>query len=442
MIARLPPGPKSRYPLENLIAFSRDIIGFISKMADEYGDASYFRIGPERVVLLNHPDYIKEVLTTQNHKFVKGRPLELAKSLLGEGILTSEGATHHCHSRMIQPAFHRGKVESYVPHITDSIKAMTGRWEDGKQVDMKFEMTQLSTIIAGKTLFNENVEKVSPEIINALDTATNLFGRVLVPCSEYFLKLPLPGNLRFNKAKKRLDQLIYGIMEKRRSDKEKFDDLLTMLMFPYEDRSQESGLTDLEIRDEALTLFLTAFDTTSTALIWTWYLLSQHPDVEQRLHKEIEEVLGRRTPELADIGNLQFTRKVFTEAMRLYPPTYIISRQALEDVIIGGYLIPKRSTVLVSPYLIHRNPRYYEDPDSFNPAIREVPDRSSFRYFPFSAGPRMCIGEPMAWIQGILVLAMVSQNWKCRLEQGYPVEVQPLMNLKVRDGLKMNLIKR
>jgi len=441
----LPPGPKSKFPLSHLFSFRKDIIGFLRNIASEYGDIAHFNIGPIRIVLLNHPDYIKEVLSTHHKKFIKGRPLEMAKSLLGEGILTSEGEIHRSHSRIIQPAFHRKKIESYIPVITECTNRITDKWKDGKIVDMRTEMTQLSTVIAGELMFHEDVESESLKIIEALDTATKLFGRIPVPFSEYILKLPLPGNIRFFRAKAKLDKLIYDIINKRRKSKRKHDDLLSMLINPYEEEGVDGGLTDEEIRDEALTLFLTAFDTTSTALTWTWYLLSQNPDSQVELHDELDRVLGGKKPVGSDINELRFTRMVFTESMRMFPPTYVIPRQTLEDFYIDKYMIPKGTIILMSPYLIHRDPRYYQDPEVFNPHNwDEAKNRntSKYEYFPFSGGPRKCIGEPLAWMEGILILATICQSWQAQLVPDHPVELMPLINLRPKYGMLMTLKKR
>jgi len=369
----------------------------------------------------------------------------MAKSLLGEGILTSEGEIHRSHSRIIQPAFHRKKIESYIPVITECTNRITDKWKDGKIVDMRTEMTQLSTVIAGELMFHEDVESESLKIIEALDTATKLFGRIPVPFSEYILKLPIPGNIRFFRAKAKLDKLIYEIINKRRKSKKKHDDLLSMLLNPYEEEGIDGGLTDEEIRDEALTLFLTAFDTTSTALTWTWYLLSQNPDSQAELHDELDRVLGGRIPVGSDINELRFTRMVFTESMRMFPPTYVIPRQTLEDFYIDKYIIPKGTIVLMSPYLIHRDPRYYQDPEVFNPHNWDEEKHrniSKYEYFPFSGGPRKCIGEPLAWMEGILIMATICQSWQAQLVPDHPVELMPLINLRPKYGMLMTLRKR
>lgn len=442
--SKLPPGPKTNIPLGHLFSYRRDSIEFLKKIAKEFGDIVHFKIGPIRIVLLNHPDHIKEVLTVQHRNFVKGRPLEMAKELLGEGLLTSEGEFHKRHSRMIQPAFHRNMIESYVPAMIKCIAQMMCRWEDGMKTDMKNEMTHMSIAIAGMTLFNADIAKEAPEISKALDTATSLFGRISLPFSEWLLKLPLPGNLRFYKAKERLDDTVRRMINERRQNKMDNGDLVSLLL-RTQNENGNGGLSDQEIRDEAITLFLTAFDTTSTALTWTWYLLSQNPEAEAELHKELDNVLNGRLPVAEDIPQLKYTRMVFGESMRLYPPSYVIPRQAKEDFPIDKYIVPRGSIVLMSPYLIQHDARFYSDPEKFDPYAWDKHSHSlnsKYEYFPFSRGPRSCIGEPFAWMLGTLAIASVAQSWQIKHVPDYPVELLPLINLRPKYGMLMTLHRR
>jgi cytochrome P450 len=443
--SKLPPGPTTKIPLGHLFSFRRDSIGFLKKIADEYGDVVHFKIGPIRVVLLNHPDFIKEVLTTQHRNFVKGRPLEMAKELLGEGLLTSEGDFHKRQSRLIQPAFHRNMIESYVPAVTKCITQMMNGWDENMKVDIKEAMTNMSIAIAGKTMFNSDIEQEAEEINKALDTATSLFGRIPLPFSEFLLKLPLPGTLRFYKAKARLDKTIYRMIDERRRSNEDNSDLLSLLIHSQDEKTDGGGMSDQLVRDEAMTLFLTAFDTTSTALTWTWYLLSQNPEAEAELHEELDRVLNGRLPSAEDLPQLKYTKMVFGESLRLYPPSYVIPRQSLEDFPIDKYIIPRGSIILVSPYLIHHDSRFHPDPEKFNPHAWDNHSHSlnsKYEYFPFSRGPRACIGEPFAWMQGILVLASIAQFWRMKLVPDHPVELLPLINLRPKYGMMMTLHRR
>ena len=443
--SKLPPGPKTKIPLGHLFSFRRDSIGFLKKIANEYGDIVHFKIGPIRIVLLNHPDFIKEVLTTQHRNFVKGRPLEMAKELLGEGLLTSEGDFHRRQSRLIQPAFHRNMIESYVPAMTKCISRLMNGWKENMKVDIKEEMTNMSIAIAGKTLFDSDTEQEAREINQALDTATSLFGRIPLPFSEFLLKLPLPGTLRFYKAKARLDKTIYRMIDERRRNNVEKGDLLSLLLRSQDEEGDGGRMSDQQVRDEAMTLFLTAFDTTSTALTWAWYLLSQNPEAEAELHEELDRVLNGRLPTVQDITQLKYTRMVFGESMRIYPPSYVSPRQALEDFPIDKYIVPRGSIILMSPYLIHHDSRFHPDPEKFDPHAWDNHSHglnSKYEYFPFSRGPRSCIGEPFAWMQGTLVLASIAQFWRMKLVPDHPVELLPLINLRPRYGMMMTLHRR
>lgn len=442
--SKLPPGPKPLFPLYNFFRFRSDSLDFLRKASQKYGDIVHFKMGPFRMVLLNHPDFIKEVLSTQHHHFVKGRPLEMAKELLGEGLLTSEGEYHKRHSRVMQPAFHQRMMSTYAPAMTDYATRMMNGWQDGMTVDMMKEMVKMSTGIAAKTMFNVDIEKEAPEINHSLNSVMSLFGRITLPFAELLLKLPLPGTRRFFRAKAQLDQTIYKIIEERRRSNWNNGDLLSLLL-QAQGNPGEGEWTDQEIRDEALTLFLTAFDTTSLALTWTWYLLSQNPVAEAILHEEVDRVLQGRMPTLEDYPQLKYTRLVFEESMRLYPPIYIIARQSTADVTIGDFEVPKGAIVLMSPYLIHRDARFHPNPEQFNPlnsAQRPGGQHPRYEYIPFSVGPRSCIGQHYAWLEGVLVLAAIAQNWRLTMAKEHRVVPAQLLNLRPKYGMKMQLHKR
>lgn len=440
---KLPPGPKSRNPLGQLSEFRKDSIAFLTRIAKEYGDIVQFKIGPFRVILLNHPDYIKEVMSTQHANFVKGRPLEMTKKLFGEGLLTSEGDFHKRQSRIIQPAFHRKMIEAYSHAMTDSTVKMMEGWEEGMQFDIRNEMIKVSMDMAGKNLFNVDIRKEAPEIITALEKISGLFERITMPFSEYLIKLPLPSNIRFFRARARLNATIYRMINDRKKKPVDNGDLLSLLLIAQEE--DPAGMTDQQIRDEAITLFLTAFDTTSNALTWTWYLLSQNPEAEAELHEELDRVLQGRMPTVEDVEQLKYTRTVFGESMRFYPPSYVIARQAIDDFSIGEYTVPGGSMILTSPYLIHHDTRFRSNPEKYDPhawAQHQQDAKSKYEYFPFGAGPRSCIGQNFAWMEGILLLATIAQSWKVKLVPGHPVEFLQLINLRPKHGMLMELEKR
>ena len=272
-----------------------------------------------------------------------------------------------------------------------------------------------------------------------------MFPRTVLPFSEILDKLPLPSTRRFEKARERLDGIIYGLIEERRANGEDRGDLLSMLLMSQDEEGDGKGMTDLQVRDEAMTLFLAGHETTANALTWTWYLLSQHPEAEKGLHEELDAVLGNRLPTVEDLDRLSYTRMVLAESMRLYPPVWAVARRAINDYEVDGFVAPAGSFVFMSQYVTHRDERFHPDPLRFDPE-RWTPERQAsrlqFSYFPFGGGPRRCIGESFAWMEGILVLATLARKWKARLVPGHRVELKPLITLRPKHGMRMTLERR
>lgn len=446
MPARIfPPTFKSKQPFGHLRGLRRNLLEYLQRVAEACGDVGYFKAGPLHIYLLNEPDYIKDVLVTHHKNFTKSRGLQLAKRILGEGLLTSEGEFHLRQRRLVQPAFHRQRLESYGEVMCAQAARMSASWQHGAEVDVAEEMMRLTLAIVGQTLFGANVEDEAEEIGAALTTAMSLFTRLTNPLAEILEKLPLPSNIRFFRAKKRLDETIYRIIAARRKNGEDRGDLLSMLLLAQDVEGDGGSMTDLQVRDEAMTLFLAGHETTAIALTWTWYLLSQHPEVETKLHEELRRVLGERQPTAQDFPRLTYTRTVLAEAMRLYPPAYVFGRMAREDYKLGPYDVPARATLLVSPYILHRMEKFFPNAKEFLPE-RWTPEaeaaRHKFAYLPFGAGPRVCIGEGFAWMEGTLVLATIAQRWRLRLVTDHPVELQPLITLRPKFGMNMKLERR
>jgi len=445
-IVQQPPTLKRKFLGANFLAFRRDPLGFLQRAARACGDITYFRMGPQNVYFLNHPDYVKDILVTHNQNFIKGRALQRSKRLLGEGLLTSEGEFHRRQRRLAQPAFHKQRIATYGVTMTDFAERTSARWADGDTLDVAEEMMRLTLGIVGKTLFDADVESEAQEIGESLNTLMELFNAMLLPFSEILEKLPLPQNRRFQVAKDRLDATIYRMIDERRRTGEDRGDLLSMLLLAQDEEGDGKGMTDKQVRDEALTIFLAGHETTANALTWTWYLLSQHPEIESRLHEELERVLvGKRLPTFEDVPSLRYTEMVFAEAMRLYPPAWAIGRLAIADHKIGGYVIPAGSLVLLSQYVMHRDERFYPEPEHFDPT-RWTPEareaRPTYSYFPFGGGPRRCIGEGFAWMEGILLIAALARNWKMRLVPGHPVELRPVITLRPKHGMRMTVGNR
>jgi cytochrome P450 len=318
-------------------------------------------------------------------------------------------------------------------------------WRDGETLDVSEEMMRLTLGIVGKTLFDADVASDAQEVGEAMAAAMDLFNTLTLPFFNLLQKLPLPQFRRFDNARLRLDAIIFRLIEERRRSGRDHGDLLSMLLLAQDTEGDGGQMTDAHLRDELLTIFLAGHETTANAMTWTWYLLSQNPEVESKLHEELDEVLGGRLPVFDDVARLKYTEMVLAESMRLYPPAWAIGRMALNDFEIGGYAVPKNSLVLMSPFVMHHDPRYFEDPSRFDPE-RWTPEaretRPQFSYFPFGGGPRRCIGEGFAWMEGILLLATMAQDWQMRLVPNHPVELKPVMTLRSKHGMRMTAVRR
>lgn len=440
----LPPGPKSWHPLGQIFAFKRDLIGLLMNTARDYGDIAHLNMAGRTLFLINHPDHIQAVAVTDHHNFIKSRALRLMKRLLGNGLITSEGETHRRQQKMMQPMFRKECIDSYLQTMIEDIEITAGRWSDGETRDISQEMMKMSLGIATKTLFNSNVDDEAEEIGACLTVAMKMFERSGNPLAELLDKLPLPSNYRFRRAKERLDSTVRRMIRECRERGADGGDLLSTIL-KAQSEDDGSTMSDQQVVDEVLSLFVGGHETTANALTWTWYLLSQNPEQAAKLYAEIDRVLEGRIPTLADLPQLPYARMVFSEALRLYPPIYILAREALEDYPIGDYVAPKGTAIVFSPYVIHHDPRYYEDPDAFRPerwTPEEAAKRPKYAYIPFGAGPRGCIGEHFAWLEAVLALAIIGQKWRLDLAPGHRVELDPLLSLRPKFGMQMVIHRR
>lgn len=441
----IPPGPKRKLLELDFFKFRRNPVRFIEKLVREYGDIVNFRLGPQEVFLLNRPEHVKDVLVTHNDNFMKGRALQRSKRLLGEGLLTSEGEFHRRQKRLASPAFHRQHIASYGAVMADYAARMRERWRDGETLDISQEMMQLTLNIVGKTLFDADVEDEAQEIGEAMNSLMELFDLLLMPFTEYLEKLPFPQSRRFQKVKDRLDATVYRMIEERRRSGKDHGDLLSMLLLAQDEEGETGGMTDTQVRDEAITIFLAGHETTANAMTWTWYLLSQNREAEAKLHAELDAVLGGRLPATDDVPQLKYTEMVMAESMRLFPPAWAVGRMALDDYEVGGYVVPKGALILLSPYAMHHDARFYRDPERFDPQ-RWTPEareaRPPYAYFPFGGGVRRCIGEGFAWMEGILLIATIAQKWRMRLVPNHPIELRPVITLRPKHGMRMTVHER
>ena len=452
-----PPGPTQKLPLVQFLNFLRDPIGVLVDIS-RYGDISHFKFGNQHIYFLNHPDYIRDVLVTYDTRFIKSRGLQLAKKVLGEGLLTSEGTTHRNQRQLIHPAFNQDRLTAYATIMTEYILRISNRWKDGDTLDVHKEFMQLTLAIVCKALFGFDIESEAEEIGDYVTTLVEYFNRARMPLGELIEKLPLPSNRRFHYAKKQLDTLIYRIINEHQSTRithvkdlprhNHHGDLISILLANKNITSDNGNyvISKLQLRDNVMTIFLAGHETVANALTWTFYLLSQNNKEAENLYEEIDSILGNdRLPTAADIPKLEFTGKVLSESMRLYPPAWAIGRQAIQDCKIGGYTIPAGSTILMSQYLMHRDKRFFPEPGRFNPERWNSETRTNlprFSYFPFGGGPRACIGEPFALTEGILAIAIIVRRWKMKLESGHPIALQPLVTLRPKYGMRMRLIRR
>jgi cytochrome P450 len=439
-----PPGPKPGYFSGSAAAFRRDQLGFYETCAREYGDVVPVRLGPTRGVHLNHPDLIEEVLVTQSHRFVKPVQVRLMRPVGGNGLFLSEGEFWRRQRRLAQPAFHRARLNAYSEVMGRYAQQMLGTWRTGDVRDMHQEMKALTLRIAAKALFDADVEDLVAEVGAALATiAHELQSKTnslsfLVPYS-----VPTPGHLRLRGAIRRLDAIVYRIIDRRRASGEDPGDLLSTLLRAQDDDG--SRMTDQQVRDDVMTLFIAGHETAALALTWALHLLGRHPEAAARVAAEADDVLGGRAAGAADVPRLTFTERVVKEALRLYPPAWMMGREAVDDCTIGGYAVPRGTVVLMSQWVLHRDPRFYEDPEAFHPERwtddfeRHLP---RFAYFPFGGGQRVCIGGAFAMMEAVLVLATIAQQFRLTPVPGHVVEPVPEITLRPKYGVQMLLRRR
>jgi|1185.fasta_scaffold01455_2 cytochrome P450 len=407
-------------------------------LVDTYGDIAHYKIGWNHILFLNHPDYIREILVVQNDNFIKERTVQRSKMLLGEGMITAEGAQHRAQRQVAQPAFHRQRIPEYANAIVREALRARERWRDGEQRDISIDMMHLTLNIVSSTLFATDLRDEVDELADAINRIMGLYNfLVLLPAAEWLVHVRPPGLAAFVRARKRIDAVVYRMIEAHRRQHADSGSLLDMLLAASPAHTPES---EKSLRDQVITIFLAGYETVANALSWTWYLLSQNSVCERHFHEEIDRELEGRTPTYDDIPHLRYTEMVMAESMRLYPPAWAMGRYALNDFRLGDYSLPAKTTVLMSQFIMHRDARFFPDPLRFDPE-RFTPEaktrRTKFTYFPFGAGARQCVGESFAWMEGVLLLATLGQRWKLRLVPGHKVEPEPLITLRPKYGMKM-----
>lgn len=428
-----------RYP-----EFASDRIEMIKRLGAQ-GDVVPFRLGEQQFFIVNDLDAIRDVMVTKTDIFVKERAIELAALVLGKGLITSDGDLHFRQRRMMQPAFHKERIMEYARHMCNFADEMVNDWRDGEVRDLDREMMRVTLRVVAKTLLDTDIDSDSHKLSRALTTILETYHLLMLPFGEMLDLLDEGQRTAFDEALTILNDQIYAIIAERHRDGRDRGDLLSM-MLDARDVDDDLGMSDTQIRDETMTLFLSGHETTANALTWANYLLSQHPDKREKLYAEVDRVLNGRPPEPGDVPELKYAYSVFAEALRLYPPVWASPRLASKDMKLAGVDIPKGSVVMCSQFLTHRDPRYWPDAEEFIPerwdtmSIQEATHKCI--YYPFAGGPRKCLGEHFAWAEGVLILAAIARKWRLELAPDQAVGMQGLITLRPKSGMRMIVTSR
>lgn len=444
----LPPGPRRLNPLRDTLAFQRTPLEFITELTSQYGDIAQFRLLNMPVIVINHPDHVRRVLQENHKNYDKDALLfQAARPLLGDGLVTSVGGEKWLRERrLVQPAFHRQRLAGFANIMTRLIEETLERWEQQRSapIEMGKAIADLTLQVVCDTLINDSdLGPYLQDFISSWITANEViadFARMPFPP----LSFPTPSHRRFQKAVRRMDEIVYGILQKRRKGEGDANDVLSMLMSAVDEETGE-GMTDEQLRDEILTILIAGNETSAIALTWSLIMLTKHPDIMQRLQAEVDSVLAGRTPTVEDVSKLSYTQMVLQESLRLYPPAWQLMRHAREDDEMGGYRIPADSLIFWSMYVMHRRPDFWEKPEEFYPehfSPEQVASRSRNAYVPFSSGPRQCIGNGFAMMEMALALAMMVQRYNFELVGNQEIGLVPLLTLRPAGDVLMRLSPR
>jgi cytochrome P450 len=439
---KFPPGPTDGFKGWSFGPLNANPLEYFTKLARDYGDVAGMRVLNFKSIFINHPDAIEEVLVTNARKFTKGKVLRANRHVFGEGLLTSEGEFWLRQRRLAQPAFHRGRIASYASTMVEYTQRLIEDWRDGEERDAHKEMMRLTLQIVGKTLFDADVARDARDVGKSLELLLEIgadFRRtILIPHW-----VPTPTNLRVKREVAQIEKILYRIIAERRASGRDAGDLLSMLLAAQDEDG--SRMTDKQLRDETITLFLAGHETTASTLSWTWWLLAQNPAVEAKLHAELDSVLGGRPPSFDDLPRLAYTGHVITESLRLYPAAWGMARLVVEDHEVAGYPVTKGMGVAMAQWVVHRDPRWYDTPEKFLPErwegdlLKRLP---RFAYFPFGGGPRQCIGNSFALMEAALLLATIAQKFRLRLVANHPVVPLASITLRPRHGVRVLLESR
>lgn len=442
MTAKVPPGPAGSFLFGSLYDFRTNPLQLLLDMCREYGDVCRFRIGLQNLYLFNHPDYISHILVDRDKKYKKSRlDIQALAPIIGQGLLLSEGDLWKRHRRLLQPLFSQQQFEAYGQIVTDYTAEMLERWssqaQSGEAFDLAGQVTDLTMRVIAKTILGLDFAGTDKELTEAIEFATdhaNSSMETIVPIPDW---VPTPSHLRFERAKGVLNKMVNDLIDQRRRGNLESKDLLTLMMRTRDEETGE-GLSDAMLRDQVMTFFLAGHETTAQTLKWLFVMLSRHPHVDQQVHSEVQRVLGGRAPTFAEAGKLEYTRMVIQEVMRLWPPAWLMAREAVLDDEVGGYHVPAGTQVVFSQWVMHRHPAYWENPEGFDPE-RFSPERSAGRshgiYFPFGAGPRVCIGSTFAMMELLMIVPMIVQKYRLDLMPSPAVAPKPTITLRPLHGV-------
>lgn len=442
-VSSYPPGPRKDIIGGHLLSMRRDVLGFLSNNM-QYGDLTHIKFLKYDAYQLNHPDLVGQVLTKDNaiwHKSVVYK--HSLKDYLGTGLINSDGDYWRRQRKLMQPAFHINRISAYAETMVNYAQRMLNDWQDGEVRDIAEDMMQVTLYVVGKTLFDTDLRTEAGRVSEALDYMLE----DIIDASQTVIQLPdwipTPRRIRRRQTVELLNQVVMPMIEARRASGEDTGDLLSMLLMAKDESGK--GMSDEQLRNEALTLVLAGHETTANTLTWTMYLLSQNPDIAEKLQEEINSVIGNRLPTLADLKNLTYTEAVIKESMRIYPPVWSVARQAREATQLGDYPIGKYATAVIPIWTVHHDERWYPNPWSFEPE-RWLDDRVDavprYTYLPFGGGPRICIGNSFAMMEAQLILVSILQQFKLTHVEGHQVVPEPLVTLRPKYGMKMRLEKR
>jgi len=440
----LPRGPKGKPILGHALSLSGDALAFLQHSAVEYGDLVPLRFVGKPILFVNQPEAIAQVLATNHQKVVKGISRRSDHILLGDGISLSEGSTWRRERRLIQPAFHRDRLAAYGEDMVLVVERAVNGWRAGETRDICVEMSNLTLAIVGKTLLDIDAQGDASDLVGAVTYA--------MACRDAHARsmsmllpdgFPTPANLRSQSARRHIDAIVQSVIDRRRTTGDDRSDLLSTLLNARDEHGR--ALPDEHLRNEVRTILVGGHETVADLLSWTWYLLSQHPEVEAKLLAEFETAFGGRTPAASDLPCLPYAAMVISEVLRLYPPASVLTREAIADFEIDGYLVPRGTEIVMSPWVVQRDSRYFSDPERFNPdrwtdgLASRLPH---YAYFPFGGGPRLCIGKSFATQETILVLAVIARRFHLDLVPGHPVVPDPIPTLHPKFGLPMVIQRR